>query len=96
VATFYDPTTEAITIVLTWKAYEKHGWEQFSSTIRHELIHAWQYHEFGDADHGRMFARFPRYLAALRTLHCTQVVACVRGLRRSDCPVSTLKHGSQP
>ncbi|WP_342764809.1 SprT-like domain-containing protein, partial [Haladaptatus sp. W1] len=47
--TKYDPTTEAITIALTWKAYEHHGWEQFRSTVRHELIHAWQYHEFGEA-----------------------------------------------
>ena len=41
--TKYDPTTEAITIVLTWKTHEQHGWEQFSETVRYELIHAWQY-----------------------------------------------------
>ncbi|MCO8256785.1 SprT-like domain-containing protein [Haladaptatus sp. AB618] len=41
--TKYDPTTEAITIALTWTAYEQHGWKQFSETVRHELIHAWQY-----------------------------------------------------
>jgi predicted SprT family Zn-dependent metalloprotease len=56
--TKYNPTTEAITIVLTWTAYEQHGWEQFSGTVRHELIHVWQYHEFGDADHGTTFARW--------------------------------------
>nr|WP_255767687.1 SprT-like domain-containing protein [Haladaptatus halobius] len=43
---------------MTWDAYDSHGWEQFSSTVRHELIHAWQYHEFGEADHGRTFARW--------------------------------------
>jgi SprT-like protein len=53
-----NPKTEAITIALTWTAYVYHGWEQFSSTVRHELIHAWQYHEFGDADHGAMFTRW--------------------------------------
>ncbi|ODR79560.1 hypothetical protein BG842_06545 [Haladaptatus sp. W1] len=56
--TKYDPTTEAITIVLTWTAYKQHGWEQFSETVRHELIHAWQYHEFGEADHGATFTRW--------------------------------------
>ncbi|MFH5802210.1 SprT-like domain-containing protein [Haladaptatus sp. CMAA 1911] len=38
--TTYDPATEAITIALTWTADEHHGWEQFSETVRHELIHA--------------------------------------------------------
>ncbi|WP_264782736.1 SprT-like domain-containing protein [Haladaptatus sp. T7] len=47
-----------MTIVLTWTASEHHGWEQFSSTVRHELIHAWQYHEFGDANHGSTFAQW--------------------------------------
>ncbi|SIR98689.1 SprT-like family protein [Haladaptatus litoreus] len=66
--TKYDPATEAITIVLTWTADEQHGWEQFSSTVRHELIHAWQYHEFGEADHGRTFARWTDALDT--TQHC--------------------------
>ncbi|GAA5061258.1 hypothetical protein GCM10025751_47340 [Haladaptatus pallidirubidus] len=38
--TKYDSATDEITISLTWNAYEQHGWEQFSSTVRHELIHA--------------------------------------------------------
>ncbi|WP_227380309.1 SprT-like domain-containing protein [Haladaptatus halobius] len=50
--------TEEITISLTWDAYDSQGWEQFSSTVHHELIHAWQYHEFGEADHGRTFTRW--------------------------------------
>ncbi|WP_231188849.1 SprT-like domain-containing protein, partial [Haladaptatus sp. DYF46] len=57
-ATKYDPANGEITITLSWDAFEQHGWEQFSSTVRHELIHAWQYHEFGKADHGRTFARW--------------------------------------
>jgi hypothetical protein len=35
--TKYDPDTDAITIRLSWDAYNSHGWEQFSSTVRHEL-----------------------------------------------------------
>ncbi|WP_227379543.1 SprT-like domain-containing protein [Haladaptatus halobius] len=57
-ATKYNPATDKITISLTWDAYDLQTWEQFSSTVRHELIHAWQYHEFGEADHGRTFARW--------------------------------------
>ncbi|EFW91093.1 hypothetical protein ZOD2009_15926 [Haladaptatus paucihalophilus DX253] len=66
--TEYDPTTGVITIALTWTAYERHGWEQFSSTVRHELIHAWQYHEFGEADHGRTFTRWTDHLDTSK--HC--------------------------
>ncbi|MFH5844229.1 SprT-like domain-containing protein [Haladaptatus sp. CMAA 1909] len=71
--TKYDPATEAITIVLTWRAYEQHGWEQFSATVRHELIHAWQYHEFGEADHGQTFERWTDALDT--TQHCKRFKA---------------------
>jgi SprT-like protein len=50
--------TDEITISLAWDAYDSQGWEQFSSTVRHELIHAWQYHEFGEGGHGRTFQRW--------------------------------------
>ncbi|MFB9807334.1 SprT-like domain-containing protein [Haladaptatus pallidirubidus] len=56
--TKYDPATDEITISLTWDTYDSHGWEQFSSTVRHELIHAWQYHEVNEADHGQTFTRW--------------------------------------
>ncbi|WP_231188355.1 SprT-like domain-containing protein [Haladaptatus sp. DYF46] len=72
-ATKYDPANGEITISLAsislaWDAFEQHGWEQFSSTVRHELIHAWQYHEFGEADHGRTFDRWTDMLNT--TQHC--------------------------
>jgi SprT-like protein len=38
-ATKYDPITDNITISLTGNAYQQHGWEQVSATVRHELIH---------------------------------------------------------
>nr|WP_227380439.1 hypothetical protein [Haladaptatus halobius] len=41
--TTYHPKTNEITISLTWNAFEQHNWEQFSSTVRHELPHARQY-----------------------------------------------------
>ncbi|WP_433634420.1 SprT-like domain-containing protein [Halomicrococcus sp. NG-SE-24] len=51
------PDTESVTIRLTWDAYQEFGWEQFSKTVRHELVHAWQYWQFDDADHSETFAR---------------------------------------
>ncbi|WP_265338465.1 SprT-like domain-containing protein [Haladaptatus pallidirubidus] len=69
-------------MALTWAAYEKHGWEQFSSTVRHELIHAWQYHEFGDADHGRTFARWTDVLDTTQHCRAVHIAELVGDLRR--------------
>lgn len=54
----YDPDAEQVTIRLSWDAYEAYGWEEFARTVRHELIHAWQYHERGTADHGPTFRQW--------------------------------------
>ncbi|WP_255767730.1 SprT-like domain-containing protein [Haladaptatus halobius] len=56
-ATKYDPATDEMTISLAWHAFEHHGWEQFSATVRHELIYTWQYYEYGEANHGVTFDR---------------------------------------
>ncbi|WP_440009318.1 SprT-like domain-containing protein [Halomicrococcus sp. SG-WS-1] len=53
-----NPDTEAATIRLTWDAYQEFGWTQFSKTFRHELVHAWQYRRFDEADHGETFVRW--------------------------------------
>jgi predicted SprT family Zn-dependent metalloprotease len=64
----YDPTTEDITIVLTWDAFEAFGWEEFKGTIRHELVHAWEFHHFGESGHGERFHRKAADMDAPR--HC--------------------------
>jgi predicted SprT family Zn-dependent metalloprotease len=51
----YDPETEAITVVLTWDAYREFGWTEFRGTIRHELVHAWEFERFGESGHGERF-----------------------------------------
>ncbi|WP_433634794.1 SprT-like domain-containing protein [Halomicrococcus sp. NG-SE-24] len=56
--TEYDPDTEAVTIRFTWDAYQEFGWIQFSKTVWHELVHAWQYWQFKEADHGETFAHW--------------------------------------
>ncbi|MFC7225649.1 SprT-like domain-containing protein [Halalkalicoccus sp. GCM10025322] len=64
----YDHRSEAITIRLSWDAYEAYGWEQFARVVRHELIHAWQYYERGTADHGPTFKQWVEPLETDR--HC--------------------------
>lgn len=64
----YDHQSEQITIRLSWDAYEAYGWGQFSRVVRHELIHAWQYHKYGEADHGPTFRQWVEPLETDR--HC--------------------------
>jgi len=51
----YDADTESVTIRLTWRAYRTHGWATFRDTVRHELIHAWEFQAHGESSHGPRF-----------------------------------------
>ncbi|WP_240451977.1 SprT-like domain-containing protein [Halostella salina] len=51
----YDRQTETVTIRLTWAAYEKYGWAEFTDVIRHELVHAWEFQHYGESSHGDRF-----------------------------------------
>lgn len=64
----YERQSTEITIRLSWDAYETYGWEQFARVVRHELIHAWQYHEYSEADHGPTFRQWVEPLETDR--HC--------------------------
>ncbi len=64
----YDPDTGSITIRLTWRAYQAHGWEAFRETIRHELVHAWEFQHFGESGHGERFRKQAARIDASR--HC--------------------------
>jgi len=64
----YDPGTETITILLTWAAYQEFGWAEFQGTIRHELVHAWEFHTFGESGHGERFSKKAAEIDAPR--HC--------------------------
>ena len=57
--------------------------KQFSAAVRHELIHAWQYHEFGDADHGSTFTRWTDCLDTSK--HCERFTAPKWWLICEDC-----------
>ena len=79
----YDRASEEITIRLSWDAYEEYGWEQFSRTVRHELIHAYQYHEYSEADHGPTFRRWVGPLETDR--HCEQYAEPTYWVICEDC-----------
>jgi len=64
----YDPGTGDITVLLTWGAYRAFGWQEFTGTIRHELVHAWEFHRFGESGHGERFHRQADAVDAPR--HC--------------------------
>lgn len=66
----YDPETGEITIVLTWDAYQAFGWAEFTGTIRHELVHAWEFATHGESGHGARFRRQADAVDAPR--HCQQ------------------------
>lgn len=59
-----------ITITLTWEAYEAFGWDRMQDTIRHELIHLWEYANFGESNHGDRFEQKAEELDA--SLSCGQ------------------------
>ena len=64
----YNSETGDITILLTWAAYEEFGWREFTGTIRHELVHAWEFHHFGESGHGERFREKADEIDAPR--HC--------------------------
>ncbi|WP_255148772.1 SprT-like domain-containing protein [Halorarius halobius] len=56
-ACIHDPETGAVTIRLAARAAERFSREAFEAVVRHELIHAWEYQQFGEAGHGRRFRK---------------------------------------
>lgn len=82
-ACLYRPGSGRITIRLTWAAYEAFGWERFTGTIRHELIHALEYRERGESGHGAFFDRWAERLDAPR--NCPRFTRPAYWIRCTDC-----------
>jgi predicted SprT family Zn-dependent metalloprotease len=84
-----------VTIRLTWGAYREAGWRRFTATIRHELIHAWEFQRFGESGHGERFERQADRLDAPR--HCKSFtearlrLQCVR-----ECGWQADRHRASP
>ncbi|MGA9401133.1 SprT-like domain-containing protein [Haladaptatus sp.] len=82
-ACLYDRRTEQVTIRLTWEAYRSFGWDEFTGTIRHELVHAWEFQRFGESGHGRRFKAKARELDAPH--HCRSFADARLRLVCSSC-----------
>jgi len=59
---------QTATIVLSRQAYESYDREGFEAVVRHELIHAWEFQQFGESGHGPRFRRKADELEVPR--HC--------------------------
>ncbi|MFB6162471.1 MAG: SprT-like domain-containing protein [Halococcoides sp.] len=60
----YDPAGRTVTIELAWPACRDAGWDRVRGTIRHELVHAWEFRRYGRSDHGDRFALMARTIDA--------------------------------
>lgn len=82
-ACIYNRQTGHVTIRLTWSAYRAFGWEEFTGTIRHELIHAWEFQQFDESGHGARFIEKANKLDTPR--HCRSFSDARLRLRCSTC-----------
>jgi predicted SprT family Zn-dependent metalloprotease len=64
----YNRATDQLTITLTWAAYVAWDWDEFAKTVRHELIHAYQFATRGQSDHGTSFKLLAQSVDA--HVHC--------------------------
>ncbi|ELZ72628.1 transcription elongation protein SprT [Haloferax volcanii] len=54
---FGESTPPECTMSLSWRAFESFDREEWSATLRHELVHVEQFQAFGATDHGPAFKR---------------------------------------
>lgn len=91
-ACIYHRGTGDITIRLAWRAFENYDWDGFQAVIRHELVHAWEYQQFGKSSHGRRFKQKAAELDV--SVHCpTFTEGRLRLLcTNEDCNWSATRH----
>ncbi|SDQ32822.1 SprT-like domain-containing protein [Natronobacterium texcoconense] len=88
----WNADREVATIVLARRAYERYDWPAFAAVVRHELVHAWEFQQFGESGHGKRFHERAAELDAPR--HC-QAFADPRYLLRcleSNCDWRARRH----
>lgn len=79
------------TITLSWAAHDTLGWEQTKATIRHELIHLYEFCEYGETSHETRFQTLADRLDCGVT--CEQFVEPRYQLHCLDCDrLVTAKH----
>jgi hypothetical protein len=52
-----DAGRPVCTVSLSWRAFEAFDYEEWTATLRHELVHVEQFQAFGTTDHGPEFRR---------------------------------------
>jgi hypothetical protein len=52
-----DDGIPSCTMSLSWRAFESFSREEWTATLRHELVHVEQFQAFGTTDHGAAFKR---------------------------------------
>ncbi len=86
----YHPDRESVTIVLARRAYEAYDWPAFAAVVRHELVHAWEFQQFGESGHGQRFREQAAALEAPR--HCRSFAEPRYVLRCRDCAWEADRH----
>jgi len=83
---------EVATIVLARRAYERYEWPAFAGIVRHELVHAWEFQQFGESGHGDRFRKRAAALEAPR--YCETFVEPRYVLRclEADCDWRAKRH----
>ena len=83
---------EVATIVLARRAYERYDWPAFAGVIRHELVHAWEFQQFGDSGHGNRFRKRAAALEAPRYCESFAEPRYVLRCRAADCDWQANRH----
>jgi predicted SprT family Zn-dependent metalloprotease len=100
----FDRQTGLVTIRLARGAYEKFDWDEFAAVVRHELVHAWEFQQYGESGHGDRFERkaaaldvprhCPPFTAGRLRLVCTND-ACSWELDRHRASASVTRPGTR-
>lgn len=86
-----NKATGEMKISLAWRAHKEYGWEQTCSTIRHELIHAHQFHTLpGTPDHGPHFKQLANELDTV--VNCKSFTDPKYWIICNDCGEKTGRH----
>ncbi|WP_207590762.1 SprT-like domain-containing protein [Halomontanus rarus] len=86
----WHASSETATIVLSRKAYRAYDREAFEAVVRHELIHAWEFQQFGESSHGKRFRERATELDVSR--HCESFSSPRYVIRCLECDWRAKRH----
>jgi len=88
----WQPDREVATIVLARRAYERYDWPAFAGIVRHELVHAWEFQQFGESGHGSRFRECAAALEAPRYCESFAEPRYVLRCRAAGCDWRAKRH----